>query len=183
MSLSVKERGTTVATHRHVMVALMEMLARWTPTTPEMEAKLLFGSHLWDFAQHADILGRRTHELRLPLQHGVPPSQQYAALLERVDALTDTKQRIAALYGVVLPGLGEKLRGYRERTDHLMDAPTVRLIDRILQDHERMLQERRELQQELPHLEEAPGDWLAELQGSESSAGYVAVEATGAAAG
>ena len=41
------------------MVALMEIAAAWTPTTPEMEVKVLLGRHIWDFAQHADALGKR----------------------------------------------------------------------------------------------------------------------------
>ena len=67
MLLNVTERGAHVATFRWIEVRLMETLAHWVPTTPEMEAKLLFGAHIWDAAQHADILGKRTQELRLPL--------------------------------------------------------------------------------------------------------------------
>ena len=52
--LTVKERGQFVATLRYVHVSLMETLAAWVPTTPEMEVKLLFGEHIWDVAQHAD---------------------------------------------------------------------------------------------------------------------------------
>ena len=37
MSLSVKLRGEYVATFRAIEVHLMEMLAAWVPTTPEME--------------------------------------------------------------------------------------------------------------------------------------------------
>ena len=73
MTLNVAQRGTHVATFRWIEVRLMETLAAWTPTTPEMEAKLLFGAHIWDAAQHADILGKRAHELRLPLQHSSRP--------------------------------------------------------------------------------------------------------------
>ncbi len=39
--LTVKERGQFVATLRYVHVSLMETLAAWVPTTPEMEVKLL----------------------------------------------------------------------------------------------------------------------------------------------
>jgi len=58
--MTVKERGRFVATLRWVNVSIMETLAAWVPTTPEMEAKLLFGEHIWDAAQHADALGKRT---------------------------------------------------------------------------------------------------------------------------
>ena len=56
MMTSVTERCRAIATFRHISVRLMEALARWTPTTPEMEAKVMFGRHIWIFAQHADRL-------------------------------------------------------------------------------------------------------------------------------
>lgn len=172
MSLSVKERGTAVATHRHVMVKLMETLARWVPTTPEMEVKLLFGSHIWDVAQHADALGKRTHELRMPLQHSLPPIQGYRELLDEVDAIDGTVERISAFYDVVLPGIGARLRAYLAATDDLMDAPTVRIIDRILYDHARMIRECDELRAEFPTLR-PQAEPTAELRRREGSLGYL----------
>lgn len=172
MSLNVKSRGTAVATHRYVAVKLMETLARWVPTTPEMEVKLLFGSHIWDMAQHADALGKRTHELRMPLHHSLPPVSGYLTLLDEVDSITETTQRIAAFYDVVLPGLDARLRSYLASTDELMDGPTVRIIDRILYDHVRMIRESNELRAELAEL--APkGDRLGELRHREARLGYV----------
>jgi hypothetical protein len=55
----------------------METLAQWTPTSPEMEVKLMLGEHIWDAAQNADALGKRTRELRLPLQHSLRPVDAY----------------------------------------------------------------------------------------------------------
>lgn len=150
MSLTVKERGQWIATNRFVMVRLMETLARWVPTTPEMEVKLLFGTHLWDAAQHADILGKRTSELRLPLQHSVPPAPAYLDFLGEVDALTDTAQRISAYYDVMMPALARRSREYMDRTDRLLDAPTIRIFERITFDLERILRECAELRAQLP---------------------------------
>ena len=48
--LTVKGRAQFGATMRHLHVWLMETLAAWVPTSPEMEAKLLFGEHVWDAA-------------------------------------------------------------------------------------------------------------------------------------
>ena len=42
-------------------------LGGWIALTPELPAKLLFGRHVWDCAQHADRWGRRLPELRAPL--------------------------------------------------------------------------------------------------------------------
>ena len=43
MITSVSERGRSVATFRYISVWMMETAARWTPITPEMEAKVMMG--------------------------------------------------------------------------------------------------------------------------------------------
>jgi hypothetical protein len=161
MKLDVKERGRAVATYRSVLVTLMETVARWVPTTPEMEVKTLFGAHIWDLAQHADAFGKRTHELRLPLQHSIPPTEEYSGWLSALGALEQTGERIAALYDVALPALAARYRDYLGRTDELMDAPTVRIIERILADNERMFRERSEVK--LPSVAAPDAGWVKKL--------------------
>ena len=55
--MNVKARAEAVGTYRHVNVFVMETLASWVPTTPEMEVKTLCGRHLWLVAQTADRFG------------------------------------------------------------------------------------------------------------------------------
>ena len=43
MGYSVQEKAECIGTFRWIEVRLMEMLASWVPTTPEMEIKILFG--------------------------------------------------------------------------------------------------------------------------------------------
>src|SRR2546427_12094095 len=117
MALSVKLRGQSAATFRFIEVKLMETLAAWVPSTPEMEVKLLFGEHIWDCAQHADAFGRRTHELRLPLQHSLRPAPEYVDVLERLASVRSTPERIAGFYDVMLPKLGARLQRYLDETD------------------------------------------------------------------
>jgi 1,2-phenylacetyl-CoA epoxidase catalytic subunit len=168
MGLSVKERGEAVATFRHVHVEMMEMLAQWTPSAPEMEAKLLFGEHIWDAAQHADQLGKRAHELRLPPQHSLPPAPEYAQLLAAVRAERDTARRLAAFYDALLPGLARRYRDYLARTDVLMDAPTVRILEQMLERESRMVEQSRELRATLPALAGADRAWVDALVRRES---------------
>ena len=134
MSLSVTERGRRIATFRFVAVRLMETAAAWTPTTPEMEVKVLLGRHIWDFAQHADALGRRTFELRLPAQHSQPPGEAYLAVLDEVRGLPGTAERLAALYDVVLPGLDRRLADYAREADLIVDEPSLLIVERIRTD-------------------------------------------------
>jgi len=177
MALTVKQRGQHIATFRFIQVRLMETLASWVPSTPEMEAKLLFGPHIWDAAQAADALGKRTHELRLPLQHGIPPVPPYVALLSELAAVEGAARRIGAFYDVMLPRLAARYRRYLERTDTLMDAPSVRVIEGIIGAGERMVREADKLRAELPALRCAEQAWLQQLAGREESVPEIADDA------
>jgi hypothetical protein len=142
MGYSVKERAERVGTFRWIAVQAMETLARWIPTTPEMEIKVLFGRHVWDFAQHADALGKRAFELRAPMQHSVPAGADYRAFLHDLAALESSADRVAAFYSGFIPGVAQRYRRYLSVTDTLMDEPTVRILERALFDFPRMQAER-----------------------------------------
>ncbi|HEU5296836.1 MAG TPA: hypothetical protein VFU71_18790 [Burkholderiaceae bacterium] len=176
MALTVKQRGQHVSTFRFVEVRLMEMLSAWVPTTAEMEAKLLFGPHIWDTAQAADALGKRAHELRLPLQHSSAPVAAYVDLLGEIGTVAGTAQRIAAMYDVMLPALEARYRRYLQRTDTLMDAPSVRVIEGILIASERMRREAEKLRAELPSLRCDDPAWLQQLAGREESVPELVVD-------
>ena len=167
--LTVKERGRFVATLRYVHVSLMETLAAWVPTTPEMEVKLLFGEHIWDVAQHADSLGKRTFELRLPLQHSLRAADAYVGFLGEVAAIRPTPERLAIIYDVLLPALAGRQRRYLEETDRLVDAPTVRILDRYLADTARMIDSARALRSDLPAMKLADAGWAAGLLAREAA--------------
>jgi hypothetical protein len=169
MYFNVKERGEHVATFRWIEVRLMEMLAAWVPTTPEMEAKLVLGTHIWDVAQHADSFGKRTHELRLPLQHSIEPSADYVRFLGDLAATTETCKRIAGFYDCMIPALDRMFRDYLSRVDPLLDGPTVRILERITTDLARMKAEGEALREELPGVSSSDPVWLDSLRHREAS--------------
>jgi len=141
---SVKEKAEYLGVFRWMEVFLMETLAGWVPTTPEMEMKVLFARHLWEAAQNADGLGKRTFELRAPLHYTVKPLDSMATLLEGLRGLQSTGDRIYGFYDVVAPALVERYKRYLSETDHLLDEPSVRVIERILDGYARMQREREE---------------------------------------
>jgi hypothetical protein len=149
MKLNVVERARAIATFRFVEVRLMEIVAAWTPTTPEMEAKVMFGRHIWDFAQHADALGKRTFELRHPEHYSRRPVDGYVALLDETAVLTATGDRLTALYDVLVHGLAARYGGYREDADEILDGPTLVIVDRILADLARQRADAERLRGEL----------------------------------
>jgi hypothetical protein len=152
MSLSVQSRAENVATFRFIHVFLMETLARWVPTTAEMEVKILFGRHIWDLAQQADALGKRTYELRAPLQFSLDPSAAYMTFLEDFAKTTSTVDKVQGFYDVVLPSLSARYQTYLNQTDRLLDEPTVRVVERILGEFTRMRTDRLNLLKDLPKL-------------------------------
>ncbi|MDH4132993.1 MAG: hypothetical protein OEV95_14445 [Gemmatimonadota bacterium] len=138
MGLTIRQKADRIGTFRFISVYLMETLARWVPTTPELEAKVLFGRHVWDFAQHADQLGRRTGELRAAAQYSLRPAAGYFKVLEAVASAPGTLERVAGFYDGFLPDLERRYRGYLAETDQLNDEPSVRIIERILFDLPRL---------------------------------------------
>lgn len=176
MSLSVRKRAQTLATFRFVEIHLMEMLARWVPTTPEMEVKVLFGEHIWELAQHADNLGKRTHELRAPLHHTLRPIDRYVEHLDAVAAETDTARRLAGFHDVLLRGLFARYERYLEATDSLLDQPSVRLVESIMGGHLRMTSESRHLRDELEPLHLRDREWIDALSRADAGIGRIVAE-------
>src|SRR5258707_12870260 len=97
MALILREKAEYLATLRWLEVFLMETLARWVPATPEMEVKVLMGRHIWDAAQHAAALGKRTFELRASLHYTLTPLAPYIDLLKELAAAEDTSGRMQGI--------------------------------------------------------------------------------------
>ena len=161
MGLSVQVRAENVGTFRFIHVFLMETLARWVPNTPEMEVKVLFGRHVWDLAQQADLLGKRAYELRAPLQFSLRPIERYAQFLEEFATMAPTPQKIAGFYDVILPGLAARYQRYLAGTDRLLDEPTVRVMERILDELPQLQLNEKQRTARLAALEGADSDIVA----------------------
>lgn len=152
MDMTVRQRADWIATFRHTSIFLMETLARWVPTTAEMEVKLLFGRHLWEFAQHADAFGKRAAALRVALHTSRPPAQDFQRILDRFASATSAAERVDSLYDGVIPILTRVYSGYIQQADHLMDEASVRILERAIADFGRMRRDREALRAERPDI-------------------------------
>lgn len=176
--MNVKERAESIGTFRHVSVFLMETLARWVPSTPEMEVKVLFGRHIWLAAQAADRFGKRARELRAPLHYSRPPREGFARDLAALADLRATADRLEGLYSVALPAFTAAYSRYLDETDPVIDEPSVVILRDVLRDLERMRSEAARLLEEIPALRPAAGA-AAALPGAFSSpAGMVEAHAS-----
>ena len=149
MSLTVNDRARAIGMFRFIQIRLMEIVAAWTPTTPEMEVKVMFGRHIYDFAQHADSLGKRTFELRQPMHYTVPPESDFVTKLDTTLKRVATLDRIGAFYDTLLPAVERRYRDYIAATDPVLDEPSILIIDRILRDLERQRGEAKAVRSEV----------------------------------
>ena len=125
---SVKENSQRLANYRYLEVQLMEMIGGWSHTTPQLTFKATFGSHVYDHAQAADMLGERLEQLRSGREREEPATDEFARLCEYVWNLDSTIDRLVAVYRVLEPHLVSTYVYHADATDPFADAPTVRLL-------------------------------------------------------
>jgi hypothetical protein len=162
---SVSERAHVIATFRHICVRLMETVARWTPSTPEMEVKLLFGRQIWDFAQMADALGKRVFEMRQPLHFTCAPVQACDDLLDDIAALDGTADRLDAL-GVLQSGFSTRLTRYQSRVDPVLDQPSTVILAAMVRELARQRQDGEALRRSIGLAAGSLADTLRERESS-----------------
>ena len=173
MTSITETRAHALATYRWIHVRLMETLAAWVPTTPEMEAKLLLGEHIWQVARIADALGKRTRELRAPLHDEREPAAPFRALLTELAEREATGERLSGLYRVVLPALSAEYGRYVRETDSLLDAPSVRLLEDAQRELARMETELDALVAELERPDLGTSAWADGLSARCASLGPI----------
>ena len=107
----------------------MRILGGWIALTPELAAKLLFGRHVWDCAQHADLLGQAAARAARA-GPAVGAGQRRARRVHgrwsraRRGGRAQTIERIAGVYRVLKPHLATVLRAAPGR-----GQPRVRAAD------------------------------------------------------
>jgi len=123
----------------------MRMLGGWIALTPELDAKLLFGRHVWDCAQHTDLWGRRLPELRATAQQSEPANDGVVALLDlvqRTEGPTQTIERVVAIYRVLKPHLATVYERHLAVANPVYEPPTRRILDRCIAEERRLWEAR-----------------------------------------
>lgn len=128
---SVKENSQRLANYRYAEVQLMELLAGWSHTTPQLALKAGFGYHVYDHAQAADVLGGRLEQLRSGRYREEPATDEFAGLCEYIWGLEGVLDRLVAVYRVLEPHLVSTYVYHADATDPLADTPTVRLLRQL----------------------------------------------------
>ena len=112
-------------TERRLMATMLAHLA----STPEWEVKCALSLHQWLAAEHADWLRRRITEMRHPAPPlEASPDPGLDAFLEEVLRAEGTDELLAGIYGVALPALRDAYYRHIQKTNPLVDHPTVRFM-------------------------------------------------------
>jgi hypothetical protein len=119
---------------------MTRLMGGWIALTPELDAKLLFGRHVWDCAQHADLWGRRLPELRSAAQQSEPANEAVAALLALVNTIEgagETVERLTAIYRVLKPHLATAYERHLAVANPVYEPPTRRILARCVEEERR----------------------------------------------
>lgn len=137
---SVETSARRVRQYRYAEERLMRMLGGWIALSPELPVKLVFGRHVWDCAQHADLWGRRLPELRAPAQQSEPPNDGFVGfvdLLEGREASGDSIERVVGVYRVLKPHLLATYEAHLAAANPVYEPPTRRILERCIGEERR----------------------------------------------
>jgi len=119
---------------------MMRILGGWIALTPEVDVKLLFGRHVWDCAQHADLWGRRLPELRATAQESEPASPEVVVVFDRLEtaeAAGQTVERVVSIYRVIKPHLATVYERHLAVANPVYEPPTRRILLRCIEEERR----------------------------------------------
>lgn len=137
---SVEASARRIRHYRYAEERVMRALGGWIALTPELPAKLLFGRHVWDCAQHADLWGRRLPELRARAQDSEPPNEAFVGfmnLLESPERPDQSLERVAGVYRVLKPHLVAVYAAHLVAANPVYEPPTRRILERVLAEERR----------------------------------------------
>jgi len=119
---------------------LSQALGAWTLAIPEFEVKLETGRHLFYHADAAKLLRERLHEQELTLAKiDAFRDQSIDDFIEELLSAADVAELLVGIHQVVGRALATAYRHHIDDTDSVTDAPTIRMLRRILLDYEPML--------------------------------------------
>jgi len=139
-AFSVEASSRLIRHYRYVEERMMRILGGWIALTPEVPVKLLFGRHVWDCAQHADLWGRRLPELRSAAQQSEPANDRVVAFMDLVESRETpgaTPERVISVYRVLKPHLAAVYARHLADANGIYEPPTRRILQRCLDEERR----------------------------------------------
>lgn len=138
---AVEENARRLQRYFYLERRLSHALGSWTLALPEFEVKVETGRHLFYHMDAAHTLRQRLNELELRLsaidEHRDP---QIDLFVEELLCAADAPELLVGVHQVAGKALELAYRHHIDDTAAVADAPTLRLLKRILLDYEPMLE-------------------------------------------
>jgi bacterioferritin (cytochrome b1) len=120
---------------------LMQALGAWTLSIPEFEVKLETGRHIFYHADAARGLRERLHEQEKRIADvDAFRDAEIDRFIDELLSASDAAELLVGIHQVAGRSLETAYRHHIDNTDSITDAPTIRLLQRILADYEAMLE-------------------------------------------
>src|SRR4051812_48745390 len=137
---SVEENARRLMRFFYFERRLMQALGAWTLSIPEFEVKLETGRHIFYHADAARAFRERLHEQEWRLaeidNHRDADIDRF---IEEILSANNAAELLVGMHQVAGQALAIAYRHHIDDTDQITDAPTIRLLRRILSDYEPML--------------------------------------------
>jgi len=122
----------------------MEILAAWVWNTGDLDCKLVFGTHAYEEAIHADLCLQRSGELHTALpSYGWRPQpldlDRLDLLCREVVGASTLACKLSGFYGALKPWLLQQYEEYLHNADPILEGPTIRLLERVIQEERRQI--------------------------------------------
>lgn len=170
---NVTENGRLLRRFASVERRSMRILAAWLPEIAHWETKKAVARHIWDEAEHVTWLRQRLGELRggRPDTDADPGMVQ---LMNEVINAPNTAGLIGGLYLGVKRHLLEGYKGHINKTNDIVDAPTIKVLHRIILEEQQHLAWAQATYEELTRDESVrrqAEEWSAYIEGLITSLG------------
>lgn len=138
---SVEENARRLLRFFYLERRLAQALGAWTLSIPEFEVKLESGRHIFYHADAARSLRERLHEQEMRLAEiDHYRDAEIDLLVEELLCASDPAELLVGLHQVAGQALETAYRHHIDDTDPVTDAPTIRVLRRILEDYAPMLE-------------------------------------------
>jgi hypothetical protein len=135
----VEDSARRVGNYKWVEMRLFEALGGWVATVPELDVKMVLGTHTYHHAWHSELWHKRLPELREmnPDRLTEPANDQMVAFIEAMtepEAPDQTIEKLVGVYRVLIPHKIAAYTYHLNNTSTITDAPTIRSLNFALQD-------------------------------------------------
>ena len=120
-----------------IEVEITRLIGQWIAKFPEFPEKLSLAEMIYEEAMHAQMLEDRLLELRTNEEDVAHLRVRSAPVFKHLEQVDDPDKFLSGLFRVVKPALQADLRLHLDACPPYVDTPTIRMLERILQEEDK----------------------------------------------